>query len=109
MLTINKLLSEDLLKEAEREIGRYEWEGTFADYLGIVSDDSSVSRLSHKLIYDSIVSDGVECSEETARPVYKLFKDSVYGQDNAIEEIIEYFDCVIRRFAERSRARNRTL
>ena len=56
MLTINKLLSEDLLKEAEREIGRYEWEGTFADYLGIVSDDASVSRLSHKLIYDSIVS-----------------------------------------------------
>lgn len=103
MLTINKLLSEDLLKEAEREIGRYEWEGTFADYLGMVSEDASISRLSHKLIYDATLSDGVDFSEESSRPVYKLFKDNVYGQDDVIDEIVEYFASSSKRLEIRKR------
>ena len=50
----------EILLEAEREVGRYSWEGTFADYLKMVSEKPSVSRLSHKVVYDAIMDLGVE-------------------------------------------------
>ena len=46
-----------LLAEAQREVGRFEWGGTFADYLRMVSENPSVSRLSHRLIYDTIINE----------------------------------------------------
>ena len=45
---------QDLLADAERQAGKFSWEGTFADYLRIVGDNSNLSRLSHRLIYDAM-------------------------------------------------------
>ena len=50
---------EQLLAESEEELSRLEWSGTFSDYLSMVIKDPSISRLSHKLVYDAIMANGV--------------------------------------------------
>ncbi len=98
-----KLQPQEFLEEAEREVGRFDWKGTFADYLGMVSEDSSTTRLSHKLVYDAILSHGVDESPQTGGPSYRLFAEKVYGQNDTIESIVEYFSSSARRLEIRKR------
>ena len=102
-MTTNRLPTHEFLQEAEREAGRFDWEGTFADYLGMVADNPSISRLSHRMVYDAIVSKGVDEDPETGSPAYRLFADKVYGQDDTIESIVEYFASSARRLEIRKR------
>ena len=92
----------DLLAECEREVGRYTWDGTFADYLRLVIEDGSRSRLSHKLVYDAFVERGVEESP-TGEPVYKLFADEIFGVDSALNRIAQYLASSARRLEIRKR------
>ena len=50
----SKLSIEAILTESEREVGRFAWDGTFADYLRMVIQNPALSRLSHSLIHDAI-------------------------------------------------------
>ena len=102
-MTTNRLPTHEFLQEAEREAGRFDWEGTFADYLSMVGDNPSISRLSHQMVYDAIVANGVEEHPETGGPNYRLFADKVYGQDDTIESIVEYFASSARRLEIRKR------
>ena len=45
------------------------WEGTFADYFGLVVENAKIARLSHARIYDMIMSAGVTPSEPTTWPL----------------------------------------
>ena len=102
-MTTNRLPTHEFLQEAEREVGRFDWEGTFADYFGMIGDAPSISRLSHKMVYDAIVANGVEEDPETGNPTYTLFANKVYGQDDTIESIVEYFASSARRLEIRKR------
>ena len=93
---------EALLAEAQREVGRFEWGGTFADYLRMVSENPSVSRLSHRLIYDTIINEGVE-ETPTGEPIYTLFKDEIFGLDDALKSVVDYFASSSRRLEVRKR------
>jgi serine protein kinase len=93
---------DQLLETSKKEFGRYDWDGTFAEYLEMVRDDPSVSRLSHKLIYDAILEEGVEESA-FGDPIYTLFKDKIYGLDDGLRRIIEYFGSASRRLEIRKR------
>ena len=77
-MTITRTMAEDLLVEAEMEVGRFAWEGTFADYLQRVIDDPSITRLSHKLVYDSILAEGVE-EEEQVKVLSAIGCDYIQG------------------------------
>ena len=101
-MTITRTTAEDLLVEAEMEVGRFAWEGTFADYLQRVIDDPSISRLSHKLVYDSILAEGVDESPRGS-PVYKLFEDKIFGLDDVLERVVQYFASSSRRLEIRKR------
>ena len=79
-----------ILAESERDAARYSWEGTFADYLQLLTDNSDISRLSHRLIYDSIADVGIEESPEGA-PVYKLFDGEIFGLEDQLERLVQYF------------------
>ena len=92
----------EILLEAEREVGRYSWEGTFADYLKMVSEKPSVSRLSHKVVYDAIMDLGVEESA-SGTSVYGIFEDKIFGLDDALERIVHYFSSSARRLEIRKR------
>ncbi len=94
--------AKDLLIEAEMEVGRYDWEGTFADYLQRVIDAPSVSRLSHKIVYDAIMAEGVERSPR-GDPIYKLFENKIFGLDDVLDRIVQYFASSSRRLEIRKR------
>jgi len=98
----NKPAIEDLLADSDQELGRYAWEGTFADYLRMVSSDPSVSRLSHRLVYDAIAAKGVEESP-AGDPVYSLFDGEIFGLDTALENVVHYFASSARRLEIRKR------
>ena len=100
---MNHMLNIDqLLETSKEEFGRYDWDGTFTEYLEMVREDPSVSRLSHRLIYDAILNQGVEESP-FGDPIYTLFKDKIYGQDEGLRRIIEYFGSASRRLEIRKR------
>ena len=101
--SMNHMLNIDqLLETSKEEFGRYDWDGTFTEYLEMVREDPSVSRLSHRLIYDAILDEGVEESP-FGDPIYTLFKDKIYGQDEGLRRIIEYFGSASRRLEIRKR------
>ena len=95
-------IATDLLIEAEMEVGRYDWEGTFADYLQRVINDPSVSRLSHKMVYDAIIAKGVEMSPR-GDPIYKLFDEDIFGLNDVLDKIVQYFSSSSRRLEIRKR------
>ena len=97
------LNTDEFLQLAEREVGRYEWEGTFAEYLDMVSEGLIVPRLSHHLVYNAILARGASSSEESGSVKYTLFDDKVYGQDDTIDSIVEYFASAARRLEIRKR------
>ena len=91
-----------ILAESERTTAQYSWEGTFADYLELVIANPGISRLSHKLIFDSILSFGMEASPGGA-PIYKLFAGEVFGLHDQLERLVQYFASGADRFDIRKR------
>ena len=98
----NRLSIQEILAESERVAGRYSWEGTFANYLRLVTDNPGISRLSHKLIYDAIVGAGVEESP-ASEPVYKLFDDEIFGLEDELGRMVQYFAAAANRLEIRKR------
>ena len=98
----SRLSIQELLAESERVAGRFAWEGTFANYLRLVSDNPGVSRLSHKLVYDSILAAGVD-EAPTGEPLYKLFGDEIFGLTEPLERIVQYFASAANRLEIRKR------
>ena len=99
---IAKLPIQDLLADAERQAGKFSWEGTFADYLRIVGDNPNPSRLSHRLIYDAMTaSDGSDSA--TGERNCTLFDGKIFGLDDAIRRIVHYFASSARRLEIRKR------
>ena len=80
----------DFLAECERESGRYTWEGTFGDYLRMAFERPSVSRLSHRLVYDAIMAGGIEESP-SGQLTYGLFDGNIFGLNQALGRIVQYF------------------
>ncbi len=93
---------QDLLSDAEKEAGRFSWEGTFADYLRMVGENPAVSRLSHKLVYDALMAGGYEDSA-TGEAVCTLFDGKVFGLKESLEQIVHYFASASRRLEVRKR------
>ena len=92
----------DLLEEAEREAERFTWEGTFADYLKLVVKAPEVSRLSHNMVYDAILAEGVGDSP-TGETVYDLFSGELFGMDGPIDRLVQHFGASAKRLEDRKR------
>ena len=99
---MSKVPIDELLAEAEREAGRFTWEGTFADYLRMVVQNPTLSRLSHRLVYEAITADGVDQSE-AGEAVYALFEGSIFGLSHEADRIVRYFASSANRFESRKR------
>jgi serine protein kinase len=93
---------ENLLVEAEQEAGRHVWEGPFSEYLAKVILDPSVSRLSHRLVYDAIL-DGGATETPAGEPVYGIFQGKIFGLDESLDRIVNYFASAARRLEIRKR------
>ena len=98
----NELSIESILAESEREAGRFAWEGTFSDYLRMVTRKPSISRLSHALIHDSVLAGGIDTTP-LGETEYGLFRDEIFGLEQALDSIVRYFASAAQRLELRHR------
>ncbi|ATD55824.1 PrkA family serine protein kinase [Clostridium chauvoei] len=80
------------------------FEGTFLDYLEILKQNPDLAKLSHKRIYDMVVSKGVEVLKGEENPKikriygndvirrYGFFRDDFFGIDKVIMKLVNYFN-----------------
>ncbi len=98
----DELTVEAIISEAESEAARHSWEGTFEEYLRLVLDDPSKSRLSHAYIYDAILAQGSDVTPDGDR-TYGLFQDKIFGLEEPLDRVVQYFAAAAQRFEVRKR------
>jgi serine protein kinase len=81
---------------------RLNWEGTFADYFDLVVKRPQGARLAHARIYDMIVSAGVETGPRGEKR-HRFFQDEIFGLEETLEQLVEYFHSAARRLEVRKR------
>lgn len=86
-------------RESKREA---KFEGRFLDYLEIVKNNPDIAKLSHKRLYDKIISQGVETINVEENPrikriygneiikKYGFFKEDFFGIDKVAMKIVNY-------------------
>nr|WP_277998936.1 PrkA family serine protein kinase [Moorella sulfitireducens] len=90
------------LEEYRQEAKKLCWEGTFADYLAMVINNSRLARLAHARIYDMIAAAGVE--EVDGVKHYRFFSDEIFGLERTLEKLVEeYFHSAACRLDVRKR------
>ncbi len=90
------------LEAYRQEEQRLSWEGTFADYFDLVVKQPQIARLSHARIYDMIMSAGVETGPRGEK-TYKFFADEIFGLQDTLEQLVEYFHSAAKRLEVRKR------
>ena len=95
---------ESLIKTSESESGQFEWKCTFADYFKMVLDNPAITKLSHVLANESIIAKGITINPDQTKN-YNLFSDKIFGIENALEKVMQYFSSA----AERTEVRKRIL
>lgn len=67
------------------------WEGNFREYLALIVDHPEWSQSAHRRIYNMIRSHGVEVDAATGQELYQFFQPHLYGIDDPIAQVMEYF------------------
>lgn len=101
-----KLSLSDLLEAHRRERERLVWEGTFREYFELVTANPRLASLSHARICDMILAAGTDKIAEGTRDEitrYKFFSDELFGIEEPIAKIIEYFKSAAQRLEVRKR------
>lgn len=96
----------ELLEEHRRHNERLVWEGTFRDYFELASANPRLAALSHARICDMILNAGVDKISEGTRDEiarYRFFSDELYGIEEPIARIVEYFKSAAQRLEVRKR------
>lgn len=71
-----------------------EWNGTVSEYIPLVIQDPYLNELSHSRVCRMIESAGVNFDEKDDRkkyPTYDFFKNELFGVDNVLAQILQYF------------------
>ena len=96
----------ELLEAHRRERERLVWEGTFREYFELVTGNPRLSSLSHARICDMILAAGMEKIAEGTRDEvtrYNFFSDELFGIEESIARIVEYFKSAAQRLEVRKR------
>jgi serine protein kinase len=96
----------EMLEAHRRERERLVWEGTFREYFELVTANPRLASLSHARICDMILAAGVEKiiegpRDEIAR--YNFFSEELFGIEEPIAKIVEYFKSAAQRLEVRKR------
>ena len=98
----NIMSIEEILATSEREASLYDWKGTFADYLAMVVENPSLVKFSHARVRDAILAQKVD-TLPTGEPVYRLFEQDIFGLDDVLKQIVEYFEAAAKGAETRKR------
>lgn len=94
------------LESLRREREAIRWEGSFRDYFELVSQSPRIAQLSHARINDMIHAGGVEKLNEGTRDEvqrYNFFATELFGIEEPIARIVEYFKSAAQRLEVRKR------
>ncbi|HEX5709129.1 MAG TPA: hypothetical protein VFX96_17640 [Pyrinomonadaceae bacterium] len=94
------------LESLRRDNEALRWEGTFQDYFELVLQNPRLAQLSHARINDMIHSRGVEKLNEGTRDEvnrYNFFAAELFGIEEPIARIVEYFKSAAQRLEVRKR------
>jgi serine protein kinase len=102
----NTMSLTELLEAHRRERERLVWEGTFREYFELVTANPRLSSLSHARICDMILAVGTEKIAEGTRDEitrYNFFSSELFGIEESIAKIVEYFKSAAQRLEVRKR------
>jgi serine protein kinase len=94
------------LEDLRREHEALRWEGTFRDYFELVAQNPRIAQLSHARINDMVHAAGVErLNEGTQHEIlsYNFFATELFGIEEPIAKIVEYFKSAAQRLEVRKR------
>ncbi len=94
------------LEDLRRAHEALRWEGSFRDYFELVTQNPRISQLSHARINDMIQAAGIEKLNEGTRDEvirYKFFAPELFGIEESISRIVEYFKSAAQRLEVRKR------
>ena len=94
------------LEDLRREHEALRWEGSFRDYFELVAQNPRIAQLSHARINDMVHAAGVErLNEGTQHEVlaYNFFSRELFGIEEPIAKIVEYFKSAAQRLEVRKR------
>jgi serine protein kinase len=94
------------LEDLRREHEALRWEGTFRDYFELVAQNPRIAQLSHARINDMVhAADVVRLNEGTQHEVlsYNFFATELFGIEEPIARIVEYFKSAAQRLEVRKR------
>ncbi|MDT7809820.1 MAG: serine protein kinase [Acidobacteriota bacterium] len=94
------------LEALRQEHAALAWEGSFRDYFELVTQNPRLAELSHARINDMIHAAGVEKLNEATRDEiarYKFFAGELFGIEEPIARIVEYFKSAAQRLEVRKR------
>ncbi len=94
------------LEDLRREHEALRWEGSFRDYFELVSQNPRIAQLSHARINAMVHAAGVErLNEGTQHEVlsYNFFSNELFGIEEPIARIVEYFKSAAQRLEVRKR------
>src|SRR3954451_10958049 len=90
------------MRGIQQEAKQLSREVSFETYLGMVRRDRRLARLSHELIHDMILAGGTRPAPGGLTQ-YDLFRDRLFGVDDAVSQVVEYFAGAARRLEVRKR------
>jgi serine protein kinase len=96
----------ELLEAHRRDRERLVWEGTFREYFELVTANPRLASLSHARICDMILAPGMEKIAEGTRDEitrFNFFSDELFGIEESIARIVEYFKSAAQRLEVRKR------
>jgi serine protein kinase len=94
------------LEDLRREHEALRWEGSFRDYFELVAQNPRIAQLSHARINDMVHAAGVErLNEGTQHELlsYTFFASELFGIEEPIAKIVEYFKSAAQRLEVRKR------
>ncbi len=94
------------LEDLRREHEALRWEGSFRDYFELVAQNPRIAQLSHARINDMVHAAGIErLNEGTQHEVlsYNFFSSELFGIEEPIAKIVEYFKSAAQRLEVRKR------
>ena len=94
------------LEDLRRVHEALRWEGTFRDYFELVTQNPRIAQLSHARLNDMIQAAGLERINEGTRDEiisYKFFSPELFGIEEPIARLVEYFKSAAQRLEVRKR------
>lgn len=81
----------DMLTEYQNTHRVDAWTGTFSDYLDLVIANPHLAQSAHSRIYKMICEKGITRNETDDKEHYKFFDRDLFGIDDPLYRVIEYF------------------